>query len=70
MPTKIIQQFSEIFSDFLFSNFNSCLETGMFPDELKLAEVTPVLKIMIKRIKAITDQSVFFQIFQKFTKDV
>ena len=42
----------------------------MFSDELKLAEVTPVLKIMIKRIKAIRDQSVFFQIFQKFTKDV
>ena len=44
IPTKIIQQFSEIFTDFLYSNFNSCLENGIFPDELKLAEVVPVCK--------------------------
>ena len=39
IPTKIIQQFSDIFTDFLYNNFNSCLESAMFPDELKLAEV-------------------------------
>ena len=42
IPTKIIQQFNDIFTDFLYNNFNSCLESGMFPDELKLAEVVPV----------------------------
>ena len=42
IPTKIIQQFSEIFTDFLCNNFNSCLESGIFPDELKLAEVVLV----------------------------
>ena len=51
IPTKIIQQFSEIFTDFLYNNFSSCLESRMFPDELKLAEVVPVfIKRMIKRI--------------------
>ena len=42
IPTKIIRQFSEIFTDFLYNNFNSCLESGIFPDELKLAEVVLV----------------------------
>ena len=40
--TKIIQQFSEIFKNVLYDSFNSCLESGIFPDELKLAEVIPV----------------------------
>ena len=42
IPIKIIQQISEIFTDFLSNNFDSCLESRMFPDERKLAEVTPV----------------------------
>ena len=42
IPTKITQQFSEIFTDFLYNNLNSCLESGIFPDELKLADVVPV----------------------------
>ena len=66
IPTKI----SEIFTDFLYNNFNSCLKSGMFPDELKLAEVVPVYKRMIKRIKVIIDPSLFFRIYQKFTKNV
>ena len=44
IPTKIIQQFSEIFTDFLYNNFNSCLESGIFSNELNLAEVVPVYK--------------------------
>ena len=35
IPTKIIQQFSKIFTDFIYNNFNSCLESRIFPDELK-----------------------------------
>ena len=35
MPTKIIQQFSEIFTEFLSSNCNSSLEREMFPSEQK-----------------------------------
>ena len=49
--TKIIQQFSEFFTDFLYNNFNSCLESGLFPDELKLAEVVPVYKKNDKKDK-------------------
>ena len=42
IPIKIILQISEIFKDFLSNNFDSCLESRMFPDELKLEKVTPV----------------------------
>ena len=52
IPTKIIQQFSDIFTDFLYNNFNSCLESGMFPDELKSAEVVPVYKKNDKKDKS------------------
>ena len=44
MSTKLIQQFTETFMDSLSNNFNSCLKCGMFPNELKLAEVLPVFK--------------------------
>ena len=56
--------------DFLYNNFNSCLESGIFPDELKLAEVVPVYKRIIKRLKVIIYPSALFRIYQKFAKDV
>ena len=49
---KRLQQFSEIFTDFLSINFNSYLESGMFPDELKLAEVVSVYKENGKKDKS------------------
>ena len=49
---KRLQQFSEIFTDFLSFNFNSYLESGMFPDELKLAEVVSVYKENGKKDKS------------------
>ena len=52
IPTKIIQRFGDIFTDFLYNNFNSCLESGMFPNELKLAEVIPVYKKNDKKDKS------------------
>ena len=52
IPTKTIPQFSKIFMDFLYNSFNSCLESGIFPDELKLAEVAPVYKKNDKKDKS------------------
>ena len=52
IPTKIIPQFSEIFTNFLYNNFTSCLERGIFPDELKLLEVVPVYKKNDKKNKS------------------
>ena len=51
IPTKIIQQFSDIVTNFLSNNFNSCIDSVMFPDTLKLAEVVPVFKKNDKKDK-------------------
>ena len=59
IPLRIIKEFSDIFGDFLAKNFNQCLDKGFSPDELKCAEVVPVYKKMIKRIRITTDLSVF-----------
>ena len=33
IPTKIITEFRTFFTEFLLKNFNSCLETGSFPED-------------------------------------
>ena len=44
IPTKVIKEFGTFFAEFLSKNFNSCLETGSFPEDLKCAEVVPIYK--------------------------
>ena len=45
-------------------------QTFFSPDELKCAEVVPVYKKMIKRIRITTDLSVFCLIYQNYMKGV
>ena len=44
IPTKLIKEFGTFFAEFLSKNFNSCLETSSFPEDLKNAEVVPIYK--------------------------
>ena len=44
IPTKIIKENSDIFGDFIFSNFNCCINTSSYPSLLKRAYITPVHK--------------------------
>ena len=44
IPTKIIKENSDIFGDFIFSNFNCCINTFSYPSLLKRADITPVHK--------------------------
>ena len=44
IPNKLIKLNSDIFIDFLYENINKCIISSTFPDELKLAEVIPILK--------------------------
>ena len=60
-PTTIMKQFRELFADFSSNDFNSCLENGISPDEVKLAVVVPVHK---KNDEKDRDASVCFQIYQ------
>ena len=41
IPSKIIKTNSEFFADLLYNNFNNCIDAGIFPNNLKLADLTP-----------------------------
>ena len=44
IPSKIIKQNCDIFSRIIHNQFNNSLETSVFPEELKNADVIPVLR--------------------------
>jgi hypothetical protein len=44
IPTKIIKENIDIFTDYIYPSFNECIETSVFPDCLKNANVTPIFK--------------------------
>ena len=52
IPAKVIKEFGTFFAEFLSRNFNSCLETGSFPEDLKCAEVVPIYKKNNKKDKS------------------
>ena len=44
IPTKVMKELGTFFAELLSKNFNSCLQSGCFPEELKCAEVVPIFK--------------------------
>ena len=44
MPTKIIREHSDIFTEVLLPYVNNCLNNGIFPPNLKFADVSPIHK--------------------------
>ena len=44
IPVKIIKDNIDIFSDFIFHNFNNLIFDATFPSELKNADVIPIFK--------------------------
>ena len=44
IPTKIIKQNADIFSEFFFANINHSTNNNTFPEQLKLADVKPIFK--------------------------
>ena len=44
IPTNIIKKNYDIFFDFIFENFNSIILTSLFSEQLKHADVKPILK--------------------------
>ena len=47
-PTKYIKLSSKIIAPIIAKIFNQCIEEGVFPDNLKIAEVIPIFKKGIK----------------------
>ena len=48
IPTKLINENSDIFSEFLYENFNNIVENENFPIELKWADVNRYIKKIIE----------------------
>ena len=44
IPTKIIKDNKELFSYFISASFNNAVNKGVFPDELKHADIKPIYK--------------------------
>ena len=44
IPTKAIKINKDIFAGFIAKGFNNCVDVGVFADDLKHADVTPVHK--------------------------
>ena len=44
IPTKIIKENSDIFSNFIYQSFNNMIHVCIFPTSLKLANMTTVYK--------------------------
>ena len=41
IPAKVIKENSDFFANLLYNNFNNCVRDGSFPNNLKLADLTP-----------------------------
>ena len=68
IPTKLIKSFSGFFSDNIILILISTSKTENTLKTFK-KRVSPCRKKMVGKKKVTADQSVFFQIFQKFMKD-
>ena len=44
VPTKIIKENADLFTDFIHSALNEAIQSGNFPSCLKWADVTPIFK--------------------------
>ena len=51
MPTKVIKMNKYIFTGFIAKEFNNCVDKGVFPDDLKNANVTSIQKKKDKSYK-------------------
>ena len=69
IPPKLVKSTKTICSETLKTIFNNCLIKVEFPNELKLADVTPLLKKKILPGLRITGLLVFFPVSQKSLKE-
>ena len=49
--TKLVKDDADIFARLVFIKLNKCIEQSVFPSKLKLANITPVHKKKLKKLK-------------------
>ena len=69
IPSRIIKENADIFTDILHSSFNNSIYQSEFPSILKLANITPVFKKGGRNSKENYSQSAYFLTSQKSLKD-
>ena len=71
IPPKILKISCNTSAETLHNLFNECLITGSFPDNLKLADITPVFKEKdLLNKENYRPVSVFYLIFLNFLKNL
>ena len=50
IPTKILKQHSDYFAEYFYGNISQCILKLMFPQNLKLTNVTPLYKKKSKNL--------------------
>ena len=70
IPIKCIKLSNAIISPILTVIFNRCITEGIFPDDLKIAQITPIFKKGSKALcgnyRPISVLSPFSKIFEKY----
>ena len=69
IPTKIIKDNADIFSDFLLSGFNNSITTSILSSTLKQAILTAVFKKGEKIRRKTIDQLAYYQIYRRYLSD-
>ena len=44
IPTKLIKEYSDIFTPIIVLDFNKCMHNGTFPKSFKISHILPVYK--------------------------
>ena len=69
IPVKVIKSSAHILSPVLRRHFNSLMDEGIFPDELKIAKVSPIYKKddeqLMENYRPISILPIFSKIFEK-----
>ena len=69
IPSKILKENCNIFAPKITIDFNSCIKSGIFPENQNLLMLPPFLKNWINIINIIIAQLAYFLLCQKFPKD-
>ena len=69
IPAKILKDSLSVYAKELTALINNCLKDGLFPNELKLADASPVFKKDMIQTRKSIDLSAYPRICQRFLKE-
>ena len=83
IPTKLIKEFCDFFSEFIYKSINHCITEGNFIADFKKAEVRPVYKndgrvdksnyrliSILSNISKIYERCLYSQLYDYFDKNI